>query len=98
LLPQPSIAPFVAALDERRSEKKQTQLVTSVASCGVRSISRRASSLSGKCSGDCPDADDDPSLVVQDMDLFSSLALKLSHTENPTPDGFEVRRQMPLVR
>jgi hypothetical protein len=46
--------------------------------------------LSGKRSGDCPNADDDPSLVIQDMDLSSSLALQLSHTENPTPYGFEV--------
>jgi hypothetical protein len=32
------------------------------------------------------------------MDLFSSLALKLSHTENPTPNGFEVSCQMTLAR
>ena len=68
------------------------------ASCLVEATPPRASSLSGKGSGDCPNADDDPPLVIQDMDLFSSLAFELSHTENPTPDGFEVRCQMPLPR
>jgi hypothetical protein len=64
----------------------------------VGATSRHASSLSRESSGDCPDANDDPSLVIQDMDLFSSLALKLSHTENPTPDCFEVGCQMTLAR
>jgi hypothetical protein len=32
------------------------------------------------------------------MDLFSSLALELGHTENSPPNGFEVRRRMPFPR
>jgi hypothetical protein len=72
--------------------------VTAVASCAVEATPHRASSSSGKCIGDCPNADDDPPLVIQDMDLFSSLAFELSHTENPTPDGFQVGCQMPLPR
>ena len=69
-----------------------------MASCVVEASSRRAGSLSGKRSSDCPDADDDPPLVIQDMDLLSSLALELSHTENPTPNGLEVSCQMTLAR
>ena len=75
-----------------------------ITSCGRRGVlllgasPRRASPLSGKRSGDCPNADDDPPLVIQDMDLFSSLAFELSHTENPTPNGVEVRRRMTLPR
>jgi hypothetical protein len=59
---------------------------------------RGASPLSGKGGGDCSNADDDPPLIIQDMDLFSSLALELGHTENSPPNGFEVRRRMPFPR
>jgi hypothetical protein len=59
---------------------------------------RCARSLSGQSSGDCSDPDDDPPLIIQDMDLLSSLAIELSHTKNTTPNGFEVRRRMPLPR
>ena len=69
-----------------------------VESCVPESTPHRASPLSGKGSGDCPNADDDPSLVIQDMDLFPSLTLELGHTENSPPNGFEVRRQMPFPR
>jgi hypothetical protein len=92
------VARFVEAPDAPRSSTTQAHSVASVASCRLGATSRRASSLSQESSGDCPDANDDPSLVIQDMDLFSSLALKLSHAENPTPDGFKVGCQMTLPR
>jgi hypothetical protein len=56
----------------------------------VEAALNRAGSLSRECGGDCPDADDDPSFVIQDMDLLSSCALERGHTENSTPNGFEV--------
>jgi hypothetical protein len=59
---------------------------------------RRASTLCGEPSGDCSDADDDPPLIIQDMDLLSSLALELSHTENPSPNRVEVGCRMSLSR
>ena len=66
-------------------------------SCNGGPSLKRACSLSRKRSSDCTDADDDPSLVIQDMDLPSSLALELSHTENSTPDGFEIGCRMTLA-
>jgi hypothetical protein len=58
----------------------------------------RANTLCGESSGDRSNADDDPSLIIQDMDLISSLALELSHTENPSPNRVEVVCRMPLSR
>jgi hypothetical protein len=77
---------------------KQLSSAAGVASFAVGANPRRASSLSGKRSSDCPNADDDPPLLIQDMDLLSSLALELSHTENPTPNGVEVGRRVTLAR
>jgi hypothetical protein len=65
---------------------------------GVYGAPPRASALGGKCSGEGPNSDDDPTLVIQDMDLLSPLSLKLSHPENPSPDGFQVGGQMSLSR
>ncbi len=67
-------------------------------SCSVGAIPRRANPFSGKRSGDCPYADDNPPLVIQDMDVLSSLPFALSHSEHPTPNGFKVDRQMALAR
>ena len=50
------------------------------------------------CRSTLEDPTDDPPLVIQDMDLLSSLTLELSHTENPTPNGLEVSCQMTLAR
>ena len=88
----------LAACGPHRPSTTQSQRAAVAASCSVGATPRRASSLSGKRSGDCSNADDDPPLVIQDMDLLSSLAFELSHTENPTPNGFEVGRQMTLAR
>src|SRR5271169_4696786 len=76
----------------------QSQPAADATSCSVVTTPRRASPLSGEGGGDCSNADDDPPLIIQDMDLFSSLAFELSHTENQTPNGFQVRRWMPLPR
>jgi hypothetical protein len=57
-------------------------------SCSVGAIPRRASPFSGKRSGDCPYADDNP----------PPLLFALSHSEHPTPNGFKVDRQMALAR
>jgi hypothetical protein len=39
-------------------------------------------------------ADNDPPLVVQDLDLPTSFALELRHAENATPNRFEVGGEM----
>jgi len=57
-------------------------------SCSVGAIPRRTNPFSGKRSGDCPYADDNP----------SPLPFALSHSEHPTPNGFKVDRQMALAR
>ncbi len=67
-------------------------------SCFVRAIPRRLSSLGREFSGDRPNADDDPPVVIQDMDPFSSLTFEFSHAENPTPNSFEIGRRVPLAR
>src|SRR6476619_1582526 len=67
-------------------------------SCSVGAIPRGTSSFRGKRGGHCPDADDNPPFVIQDMDLLSSLTFELSHSENPTPNCFKVGRQMALAR
>jgi hypothetical protein len=88
----------LAARGPHRLSSTKSLHVAFLASCFVDATPRRASSLCGECSGDCSNADDDPPLIIQDMDLFSSLAFELSHTENPTPDRFQVDCQMPLPR
>ena len=77
-----------AACGPHRLSSTQSLHVAVLASCLVDANPRCASSLRGERSGDCSNADDHPPLIIQDMDLFSSLAFELSHTENPTPDGF----------
>jgi hypothetical protein len=91
-------APLVVLPGSRRLSITQSRRPAVVTLCVLEATPHRPSSLSGKRSSDRPNADDDPPLVIQDMDLLSSLALELSHTENSTPDGFEVRRRMPLPR
>ena len=88
----------LAARGPHRLSSTKSLHVAFLASCFVDATPRRASSLCGECSGDCSNADDDPPLVIQDMDLFSSLALQLSHTENHTPHSFQVGCQMPFPR
>jgi hypothetical protein len=91
-------APLVVLPGSRRLSITQSRRPAVVTSCVLEATPHRPSSLSGKRSSDCPNADDDPPLVIQDMDLLSSLALELSHTENPTPNGVEVGRRMTLAR
>ena len=88
----------LAAFGPHRLSWTQSLSLGVLASCFVDVRPRSASSFCGECSGDCSNADDDPPLIIQDMDLFSSLAFDLGHTENPTPNGFEVRRRMALPR
>ena len=97
---QEVLAPLVvlAPRGAHRLSSTQSLHVAFLASCFVGATARRAKALRRDRRGDCSNADDDPPLIIQDMDLFSSLAFELSHTENPTPDGFEVRRRMPLPR
>jgi len=77
---------------------REPQGSTVALSCSVGAIPRRANAFSGKRSGRCPDADDNPPLVIQDMDVLSSLTFALGHSEHPTPNGFKVGCQMALAR
>ena len=97
---QAGIAAFVAALATPTGYRGRNHCARerSWPRASSKRRPRRASSLCGECSGDCSNADDDPPLIIQDMDLFSSLALDLSHTENPTPNGFEVGCRVALPR
>jgi hypothetical protein len=87
-----------ASLGLHRLPSTQSLQVAVPASCFDDATRRRASSLRGESSGDCSNADDDPPLIIQDMDLLPSLALELSHTENPSPNRVEVVCRMSLSR
>jgi hypothetical protein len=97
-LPVQQLSALVVLPGSPRLSITQSRRPAVVTLCVLEATPHRPSSLSGKRSSDCPNADDDPPLVIQDMDLFSSFALKLSHTENPTPNGVEVGRRMTLAR
>ena len=58
---------------------------------------RQPKALSGKRRRLSPYADDDPSLVVQDLDLPPPFALYLRHMKYPTPDSLEIGRQVTLT-
>jgi hypothetical protein len=88
----------LAARARHRQSSTESLHAAFLASCFVGATPRCASPLCGECSGDCSNADDDLPLIIQDMDLLSSLAFELSHPKNPTPNGFEVRCRMSLPR
>jgi hypothetical protein len=81
-----------------RTSTRHLQRAAVSNSCSDETTPNSAGSFSGKRRSHCANADDDPSLVIQDPDLLSLLAVQLSHAENPSPNAFKVGGRMTLAK